>query len=139
MQTGPLYSPKMFHGLIQLRLKRRWQAARQLLDKINPGVKIMLHSCGSIRNFIPDLIEAGIQVLDPVQPHAAHMNSLELKHEFGEKLVFHRGIDIQQMLPFDAQQEVEEEVHTRIMLSLQVEDISWYQLIIFRQMLHQLI
>jgi uroporphyrinogen decarboxylase len=63
----------------------------------------MLHSCGSIRNFIPDLIEAGIQVLDPVQPHVAHMNSLELKREFGEKLIFHGGIDIQQVLPFGTQ------------------------------------
>lgn len=114
MQTGPLYSPKMFQGLILPRLKRRWQAARQLLYEINPSVKIMLHSCGSIRKFIPDLIEAGIQVLDPVQPHAAHMDSFELKREFGEKLVFHGGIDIQQVLPFGTQEEVEEEVRARI-------------------------
>ena len=114
MQTRTLYSPRMFHGLILPRLKRRWQAARQLLDEINPSVKIMLHSCGSIRKFIPDLIEAGIQVLDPVQPHAADMDSFDLKREFGEKLVFHGGIDIQQVLPFGTQQEVEEEVRARI-------------------------
>jgi uroporphyrinogen decarboxylase len=114
MQNGPLYSPKMFHELILPRLKRRWQAARQSIDRINPSVKIMLHSCGSIRKFIPDFIEAGIQVLDPVQPHPKDMDSFELKREFGEQLCFHGGIDIQQVLPFGTTEQVEEEVKMRL-------------------------
>jgi len=113
-QNGPLYSPKMFHELILPRLRRRWQAARKLLDRINPSVKIMLHSCGSIRKFIPDFIQAGIQVLDPVQPHPKDMDSFELKREFGEQLCFHGGIDIQHVLPFGTTEQVEEEVKTRI-------------------------
>jgi len=114
MQTGPLYSYRMFKEYFLPRQKRRWQAIRQYLDEVNPGVKIMLHSCGSIRKFIPDLIEAGIQVLDPIQPHAAGMDSAELKKEFGSRLVFHGGVDIQQVLPFGSAEEVEEEVKIRI-------------------------
>ena len=114
MQTGPLYSPKMFRELFLPRMKRRWQAARAYLDSVNPGVKIMLHSDGAIRAFIPDLIEAGIQILNPVQPLAAGMDSFELKRDFGDQLVFHGGIDIQFALPFGTQAEVEAEVRTRI-------------------------
>jgi len=114
MQTGPLYSPKMFRELFLPRMKRRWQAAREYLDSVNPGVKIMLHSDGAIRAFIPDLIEAGIQILDPVQPLAAGMDSFEIKRDFGQQLAFHGGIDIQFALPFGTREEVEAEVRTRI-------------------------
>lgn len=114
MQTGPLYSYRMFKEYFLPRLKKRWQAIRQYLDEVNPGVKIMLHSCGSIRKFIPDMIDAGIQVLDPIQPHAAGMDSAELKKEYGEQLVFHGGVDIQQVLPFGSTEDVEAEVKTRV-------------------------
>jgi uroporphyrinogen decarboxylase len=114
MQTGPLYSYHMFKEFFLPRQKRRWQAIREYLDEVNPRVKIMLHSCGSIRRFIPDLIDAGIQILDPIQPHAVGMDSIELKKEFGDKLAFHGGIDIQQVLPFGTTSEVEKEVMTRI-------------------------
>jgi uroporphyrinogen decarboxylase len=114
MQTGPLYSYRMFKEFFLPRQKRRWQAIREYLDEVNPRVKIMLHSCGSIRRFIPDLIDAGIQILDPIQPHAVGMDSTELKKQFGEKLAFHGGIDIQQVLPFGTTSEVEKEVITRI-------------------------
>ncbi len=114
MQTGPLYSPKIFRRLLLPRLRRRWQAARECLDRINPSVRLMLHSCGGIRPFIADLIQAGIQVLDPVQPRAAGMDSHELKQEFGERLTFHGGIDEQHVLPFGSAQEVASEVRLRI-------------------------
>jgi uroporphyrinogen decarboxylase len=110
MQTGPIYSPRMFRSLLLPRLMRRWEAARGYLDRVNPGCQIMLHSCGSVRHFIPDLIEAGIQILDPVQPKAAMMDALELKKEFGDRLTFHGGIDIQQVLPFGSKQQVADEV-----------------------------
>ena len=114
MQTGPLYSPKMFRTILLPRLRRRWHAAREYLDQVNPSVKIMLHSCGSIRPFIPDLIKDGIQVLDPVQPRAANMDSSELKREFGDHLTFHGGVDIQEVLPFGSEEDVENEVRLRI-------------------------
>jgi uroporphyrinogen decarboxylase len=114
MQTGPLYSPKMFRELFLPRLRRRWQAAREYLDTVNSSVKLMFHSCGGIRPFIPDLIEIGLQVLDPVQPRAAGMDSAELKREFGDRLTFHGGVDEQKVLPFGSEEDVEAEVRLRI-------------------------
>jgi len=113
MQTGPMYSPSVF-GLMLPRLQRRWKAARDYLDTVNPSVKIMLHSCGSIKMYIPALIQGGIQVLDPVQPLAAHMDSGELKREFGGRLSFHGGVDIQHVLPFGTPEDIEAEVCQRI-------------------------
>ncbi len=113
-QTGPLYSMKMFRKMLFPRFQRRWKAAREYLDQVNPDCKIMLHSCGSIRAYIPDLVNAGIQVLDPVQPLAANMDSHELKRDFGTQLAFHGGVDIQQVLPFGSEADVEEEVFSRI-------------------------
>jgi uroporphyrinogen decarboxylase len=114
MQTGPMYSPKMFRSQFLPHFKRRFQAAREYLDKVNPSVKIMLHSCGSIRRFLPDLIEAGVDIIDPVQPHAAEMDTAELKREFGDLLTFHGGIDIQQVLPFGTEEEIDAEIIKRI-------------------------
>ncbi len=114
MQTGPMYSMKMFKNQLLPHLKRRFQAAKKYLDSVNPSVKIMLHSCGSISKFIPDLIEAGIDIIDPIQPRAAEMNSADLKAKFGDILSFHGGIDIQQVLPFGTKEEIEAEVRTRM-------------------------
>jgi len=114
MQTGPLYSMKMFRNQFLPHFERRFQAARSYLDSVNPSVKIMLHSCGSISKFLPDLIDSGINIIDPIQPHAAAMNSADLKADFGDKLTFHGGIDIQQVLPFGTKEEIEAEVQTRI-------------------------
>jgi uroporphyrinogen decarboxylase len=110
MQTGPLYSPKTFRTLFLPRLRRRWQAVREYRDQVNPDVKIMFHSCGGIRPLIPDLIDIGLQILDPVQPRATGMDSGELKREFGDRLTFHGGVDEQKILPLGSQEDVEEEV-----------------------------
>lgn len=114
MQTGPLYSPKMFKEMLLPYLQRRCQAARTYLDQVHPEVKIMLHSCGSMRAYIPQLIEIGIQVLDPVQPKAKAMDSTQLKMEFGDRLSFHGGVDIQEVLPFGTKEDVEAETSLRI-------------------------
>jgi len=114
MQSGPLYSPKMFHELFLPRLRRRWNAIRTHLDSVNPDVKIMLHSDGAIRTFIPDLIDSGIQILDPVQPLAAGMDPVGLNRDFGEKISFHGGIDIQEVLPFGTPSDVKSEVQRNI-------------------------
>jgi uroporphyrinogen decarboxylase len=113
-QNGPLYSMRMFRNLLLPRLKRRIEAAREYLNVNNPDCKIMLHSCGSIRKFLPDLIEAGIEIIDPVQPLAAEMDSFELKRDFGDKLAFHGGVDIQEVLPFGTETEVIAETRKRI-------------------------
>jgi uroporphyrinogen decarboxylase len=114
MQTGPLYSPAMFRELILPRLRRRWTAAREHLNRVNPSCKMMFHSCGGIRPFIGDLIAIGLQVLDPVQPLAAGMDSAELKREFGDRLTFHGGVDEQRVLPFGTETDVVEEVKRRL-------------------------
>lgn len=114
MQTGPLYSPRMFRTLILPRLRRRWQAARQYLDQVNPAVQIMFHSCGGIRPFIADLIEIGLQILDPVQPRAGGMDSGELKRDFGSQITFHGAVDEQHVLPFGSEADVDAEVRLRL-------------------------
>jgi uroporphyrinogen decarboxylase len=75
----------------------------------------MLHTCGSVRNFIPDFIELGVDVLNPVQVAAKDMDPQELKSEFGKHLSFWGGgCDTQGTLPFGTPDEVEEEVKRRI-------------------------
>jgi uroporphyrinogen decarboxylase len=113
-QNGPLYSMRMFHNLLLPCLQRRVAAARSLLNEINPDCKIMLHSCGSIRKFLPDLIDIGIDIIDPVQPLAAEMDSYALKRDFGDRLSFHGGVDIQEVLPFGTEAEVISETKRRI-------------------------
>ena len=114
MQTGPLYSPETFRALILPRLRRRWRAARECLDRVNPAVQMMFHSCGGIRPFIDDLIGIGLQILDPVQPRAAGMDSAELKRQFGDRITFHGGVDEQHVLPFGSEEDVEAEVRLRL-------------------------
>lgn len=74
------------------------------------GLKTMFHSCGAVRAIIPDLCEAGLDALNPVQVRAAGMNLRELKADFGARLTFHGCVDHQQVLPFGSQQEVRAEV-----------------------------
>jgi uroporphyrinogen decarboxylase len=66
---------------------------------LRPEAKIMIHSCGSIYQFIPDLIEIGVEILNPVQPLAANMEPHRLKREFGRDLVILGGHDTQLLLP----------------------------------------
>jgi uroporphyrinogen decarboxylase len=107
MQTRTLYSPKTFRTLLLPRLKRRWQAARRYIDDhLDPSMPLMFHSDGAIRPFIPDLIEAGIVVLNPIQPGCAGMEPEGLKRDFGHQLVFHGGIDVQSVLPLGTPEQV---------------------------------
>jgi uroporphyrinogen decarboxylase len=70
-----------------------------------------MHACGSVYDLIPDLIEAGVDILNPLQSTAAKMDLEKIKHEFGDELCFWGGgIDIQKVLPFASYQEIEDEV-----------------------------
>lgn len=110
MQDRTLFSMKIWKDLIFPILERRWRAAREALDKYDAShVKIMLHSDGAIRPFIPDIITAGVDVLDPIQSVCPGMELNQLKKDFGDKLSFHGSIDTQYFLPFGTVQEVEEE------------------------------
>lgn len=81
---------------------------------IRPEAKIMIHSCGSIYDFIPDLIEIGIQILNPVQPLAKNMEPWRLKKEFGNDLTFLGGLDTQLLLPSGTTEEIREGVRKLI-------------------------
>ena len=111
MQDRALFSPAVWQELLRPILSRRWKAARNALDQFGGShVKLMLHSDGAIREFIPDLIEDGIQVLDPIQTSCQGMEPEDLQREFGEDLVFHGAIDAQKILPFGTPAEVKAEV-----------------------------
>jgi uroporphyrinogen-III decarboxylase len=77
--------------------------------------KTFIHSCGSVRELLPEFIEAGFDILNPVQCSAAHMDARELKKEFGGQLTFWGGgVNTQQTLPFGTPDEVYREVRERI-------------------------
>ena len=109
-QRGPFISPQAYRDLF-----KPFQKA--INDKIHEltNWKIFIHSCGSIYQLIADFIEAGFDVLNPVQCSAAEMEPQRLKDEFGEQLVFWGGgIDTQKTLPFGTPEEVYDEVTRRI-------------------------
>jgi len=79
------------------------------------GWKSMIHSCGSVRSLIEDFIDAGFDILNPVQCSAANMNPSELKSAFGDRITFWGGgVDTQHTLPFGTPKEVRKEVRKRI-------------------------
>ncbi len=98
-QQGTFFSKEMFREFILPRLKRAWQPYN------DAGIPIMLHSCGCITDYIPDLLEIGLRVLEPVQPC---MDLRYLKREFGEHLVFWGGIETQNLLPFGTPEQVKQ-------------------------------
>jgi uroporphyrinogen decarboxylase len=111
MQDRPLFSQKVWQELLRPILSRRWKAARQALDRYDAShVKLMLHSDGAIRSFIPDMIEDGIQVLDPIQTSCVEMEVAGLGRDYGSQLVFHGGMDTQNVLPFGSPEDVAAEV-----------------------------
>ncbi len=110
-QQAPLISLPMFRRLLRPYLQELWGFAKQKLVEKNPNAKIMLHSCGSVRTFIPDWIEMGLDILDPIQPNAKGMDPFDLKRDFGDRMSFHGGIDAQYVMPFGTPEEVRQ--HTR--------------------------
>ncbi len=82
---------------------RRWMEAMHALA---PHAKIAIHTCGSVHAIIPDLIEIGVEILNPIQPRAVAMEPWRLKQEFGRDLSFLGGVDIQELLPHGTPEEV---------------------------------
>jgi uroporphyrinogen decarboxylase len=107
-QNGLLMSPKVWRKLFFPKLKTFCELGHRY------GVKVMLHSCGSTRKIWPDLIEAGVDIYDTIQPEAVDMNPAELKAEFGDQICFHGTISIQKTLPFGSIEDVKAEVRERI-------------------------
>jgi len=78
------------------------------------GVFVFHHSDGAIRKIIPDMIEAGIDVLNPIQWRCKGMERESLKRDFGDRLVFHGAVDNQQTLPFGTVEDVRAEVQENL-------------------------
>jgi uroporphyrinogen decarboxylase len=109
-QTSTLFSYQVWEEIVYPVLARRWKAARKALDENEAShVKLMLHSDGAFRPFIPDIIQAGVDVLDPIQGFCPGMDLMGLKTDFGDQLVFHGGVDTQYYLPRGSVKEVVEE------------------------------
>ncbi|MEI6157142.1 MAG: uroporphyrinogen decarboxylase family protein, partial [Atribacterota bacterium] len=108
-QKGPLVSPRLYRKIIKPRTKTLVQAI-----KSKTNAKIALHSCGSVSWAIDDLIDIGVEVLNPVQVSAENMDTKILKNKYGNILSFWGGIDTQGVLPRGTVQEVEDEVKKRI-------------------------
>ena len=85
------------------------------LDPRHTGWKTFIHSCGSVVALLADFIDAGFDILNPVQCSAAGMDPQTLKEQFGERITFWGGgVDTQQTLPFGTPDEVRQEVRERI-------------------------
>ena len=86
MQTGPQISPRMYREFFKARHARLWSRAKELAN-----VKVMLHCCGGVRELLPDLIEAGLDAINPVQISCRGMEPAGLKADFGGRMVFWGG------------------------------------------------
>ena len=109
-QTRLLMSPDTWRKLVKPRLRELFDLMHSLST-----AKLFLHSCGAIREVLPDLIEIGLDIINPVQVSAAGMDSAELKAAFGRDLVFWGGgVDTQHVLPHGKPEEVRAEVRRRL-------------------------
>ena len=104
MQHTIMMSESLYGEWLKPRLKRVIDAARA----VNPDVVIFYHSCGHVTELIPQLIEAGVDVLDPVQPEC--MDFREIHERFGDRLSFHGTVGTQSVMPFGTPEEVRETV-----------------------------
>jgi uroporphyrinogen decarboxylase len=107
-QHGRLMSLKTWRDLVAPHHERLNRRIHEL------GARVMYHSCGAVRPFIPALIDIGVDVLDVLQFSAAGMDPSEIKASFGETLCFHGGMDVQSTLPFGSEEEVRRVTRERI-------------------------
>jgi uroporphyrinogen decarboxylase len=110
MQTGPQISPRTYREFFKPRHALMWKRAKELAD-----VKVMLHCCGGVRELLPDLIDAGLDAINPVQISCRGMDAAALKRDFGRDMVFWGGgADTQSMLPHGMPSQVADHVRRQI-------------------------
>jgi len=105
MQTGPLISPRTFQELVAPYFTERIQRTKELGQ-----CHYWHHSCGSVFALLDQLIACGVELLNPIQTSAAHMDPQGLKDSFGKRLVFWGGVDVQQFLPRATPEQVRQRV-----------------------------
>jgi uroporphyrinogen decarboxylase len=109
-QDGWLISPDIYRKMIKPKQRRLVEAIKKKTD-----AKLYYHGCGAVFELIPELIEIGFDIINPVQVSAAGMETQMLKKTYGQDIVFWGGgIDTQKTLPFGTPEEVSEEVKRRI-------------------------
>jgi uroporphyrinogen decarboxylase len=108
--NGPMFSPQIYAKIIKPRHKK----TIELIKRHAPQAKVMLHCDGAIRKFIPDIIDAGFEVLNPIEAHLPGMDPKELKAEFGNDLTFMGGVDVKQVLTTGTEAEIRTEIRRRI-------------------------
>ena len=110
-QQGPQIDPDMWRRLVKPSMARLYAFMKSKMDH----AKLFLHSCGSVYDFIPDLIEMGVDVLNPLQVGAANMDTKRLKAEFDNDIIFWGGgCDTQSVLNLATPAQVRDEVKRRI-------------------------
>ena len=110
-QESPLFSPKIYRELVKPRHARMIDGVKSMAD-----VKVNYHTCGSVYPLIEDLIDIGVDALNPLQVSARNMDPAKLKRDFGDRLAFWGGMDTHRLLPFGTPDEVRKE--TRRMIDL---------------------
>jgi len=108
-QTGPMLSPELYRNLVKPHHARFVETLRA-----HTQASVLMHSDGAIRDLLGDLIDIGVQAINPVQVSAAGMEPGRLKHEFGTHLAFWGGIDTHHLLPRGTPDDVAKEVRLRI-------------------------
>ncbi len=93
VQSGPMISLDMWRKYFKKAFKTYIDIAHQY------KIPVMYHSCGDVKQFIPDFIECGLDILQSLQPKATNMDIKKLKQEFGKDITFQGGMDIQHVLP----------------------------------------
>ncbi len=110
-QASQIISPRMFRD----QLKPRWKVIFDRLRILAPNARRFFHSCGNVRPLIPDYIELGVEILNPVHIRATGMEPVALKRDFGDALTFWGGgVDTQGVLPNGTPQEVKDDVRRNI-------------------------
>jgi len=104
-QESMFMSLDCFGKLIKPFLKERIGYTKKFTD-----AKYLHHSCGNVFKLIPDLIDCGVEIINPIQPATFEMNPNNLKQKYGEKIVFHGGCDTQKLLPFGGEESIKEGV-----------------------------
>jgi uroporphyrinogen decarboxylase len=107
---GPMFNPEIYRKFI----KPRHRKTIELIKSKAPNAKVMLHCDGAIRKFIPDMIDIGIDILNPIEGHLRGMDPVELKRDFGKDMVFQGGVDVKQVLNHGTVEDVYREVRLRI-------------------------
>jgi uroporphyrinogen decarboxylase len=108
-QTSLMMDQDTFRRVFKPRVKEMFAEYR----KVNPNIKLAWHSCGAIKPLIPDFIEIGLDILNPIQPLATDMEPQQLKDGFGEDLIFFGGICVQDLLPNGTPEQIKSEVIKR--------------------------